>query len=89
MEVEVGSDWKADDATASWRTAWLPTTGEVYIAKVGDRGDPDPGPVEVLGVLPDRYTLDVGLRGWWHSCGTVGSLGWLRRTVTVLAAPDC
>lgn len=32
------------------------------------------GPVELLGVLPDRYTLEVGLRGWWQICEQPGGL---------------
>lgn len=86
-ELQVGSMWKTDDAAPPWRAAWLETTGEFFVVRYDGPHDHDPGPVEVLGILPDRFTVEVGLRGWWHTCGYQGSLAWLRARVGQLAAP--
>lgn len=78
-EVEFGSRWMTAADAPAWRAAWLETTGELYVACLGDDGEP--GPVELLTVIADRATVEVTLRGWWNLCGWPGSLPWLRRHV--------
>lgn len=86
-ELEIGSLWRNRDVDPPWRAAWLEATGEfVVVGRAAAPAGP-PGPVELLGVLPDRYTLEVGLRGWWQVCGEPGALTWLRHAVGRLGAP--
>lgn len=79
-EVEFGSQWRADAASLPWRVVWVEGTGELVAIQwsAGDQGG-RAGPVVLLGTSRDRVEVDVTLKDWWHMCGHIGSLDWVRR----------
>ncbi|MFT7647621.1 MAG: hypothetical protein ACI8Y4_002371 [Candidatus Poriferisodalaceae bacterium] len=84
-EVEFGSQWQTGAVTGGsvglpWRVVWLEGTGEVIAVQWSSLDDGGAaGPVELMAVGLDRRTVDAALKDWWHMCGHVGSLDWVKR----------
>jgi hypothetical protein len=87
-EVEFGSQWQGGVDPLPWRVVWLEGTGEVIAIQWSAEGeDGAAGPVELLAVGLQRGAIDRALKDWWHMCGHVGSLDWVRRRL-VTSLPD-
>ena len=76
-ELPLGSLWQTSAVELPWWASWLEATGEVVAVRHPGPESPT-GPVEVLAVVGDRATVEIGLRGWWRVCGFPGALPWLR-----------
>ena len=83
-EVWLGSEWYTTRSRPPWRAMWLAATGELVIVQLTGASDDQHGPVELLAVVPELATIEVGLRAWPQITGWAGSLPWLRRRVAEL-----
>ena len=83
-EVWLGSEWYTTRSRPPWRAMWLAATGEFVVVQLTGASDDQHGPVELLAVVPELATLEVGLRAWPQITGWAGSLPWLRRRVAEL-----
>jgi hypothetical protein len=97
-ETEFGREW-SDAAGMRTELAWVADTGElyamaepveqVYMDPVGDTrvGDlpTELLTVEILGVIPDRATLDRVLDGWADAMPGDNSIQWVRDRISQLS----
>ena len=76
-EVDIGRPWRTVRFGPSYRAAWLPSTGEVFIVRLGPN-HAGGGRVELLAHVPDATQLAEMLSGWRDAVGTFDSIRWLR-----------
>jgi len=76
-ERDVGLWWRSDEDGPMHRAAWIETTGELYLVRLGPAAEGG-GAVEVIARVADPDALERALRGWRERCGMPGSLQWLR-----------
>jgi hypothetical protein len=77
IEVDFGEPWRTAGFGPSYRAAWLPATGEVFLVRLGAI-PPGAGRVELLAHVPDEGVLAQMLSGWQRVCGGFDSVRWLR-----------
>jgi hypothetical protein len=76
-ELDMGLWWREERDGPLHRAAWVLSTGELYLARLGPSSEGG-GTVEVLARVHRRERLEGSLRGWREQCGRPRSLQWLR-----------
>lgn len=98
-EVEFGQDW-SDAAGVRCEISWVADTGELYAMRepnapinmdpVGDeyieKLPTESVTVDVLGVVPDRESVDALLAGWEEAMRAPNSVEWVRARVAASAS---
>jgi hypothetical protein len=79
-EVNYGQPWRVVRFGPAYRAAWLPSTGEFFVVRLGPN-HAGGGRVELLAHVPDATALAAMLSGWREVCGAVDSMRWLRARV--------
>jgi hypothetical protein len=79
-EVGFGRPWRTVGFGPSYRAAWLPSTGELFVVRLGPN-HAGGGRVEILAHVPDADVLAAMVSGWQEACGTYDSIRWLRARV--------
>ena len=79
-EVDLGGPWRTAAAGPSYRAAWLPSTGELYLVRLGSL-PAGSARVELLAQVIDRTALTQMLAGWRDAVGGFDSVRWLRARV--------
>jgi hypothetical protein len=78
-EVYYGRPWRTVQFGPSFRAAWLPGTGELFLERLGP-GEAR-GRVEILAHIPGAAAVAEMLSGWQDAVGTFDSIRWLRARV--------
>jgi hypothetical protein len=79
--IAYGSLWREFAPVPTYRLAWIPTTGELYVTELSEPDERN-DPVEVLGILWSRPQVEACLAGWSERCGDQRSLLWARGRVS-------
>jgi hypothetical protein len=79
-EADYGQPWRTVRFGPVYRAAWLPSTGELFTARLGPN-HAGGGRIELLAHVPDGGELAEMLSGWQEAVGTFDSIRWLRARV--------
>ncbi|MEA2322719.1 MAG: hypothetical protein QOD81_2569 [Solirubrobacteraceae bacterium] len=79
-EIDFGGPWRTVAFGPTYRAAWLSSTGELFVVRLGSRASGG-GTVEVLAHVPEIRVLAEMLSGWQRVCGSFDSIRWLRARI--------